>query len=367
MNKRIFCLAAFLASLGACACAQAQSYGIEALFAGRGARSLTFYECTGKGGSAKAICRSVNRKKSVTFRRDGMASGNYFDRKKGFTGTWKQSPDSDDVSVTEGPALGVQFSLVDGKYLVYFAEESDDIYPYVLEEKSPARSAGASELIPREAYARQIDAFLAGLVHFKVVGTDVRLRKGAGPQHEVLCKLNESGRSKYDTWSEGVALRKTASGDGRQWYHVLYLLEHQEEDGLVPMDAWICADYVTASSLTPFDRGQIEADRFHVLNVDDSGIGPMGELPSFSFGEPLSLRREPDSDADCVAVPAGTRMKLFGGINSGDRPSVLIWEAIDASRIRQLGWMPLDDLETRSGYAGEQAVRRWLARQRQAR
>ena len=90
-------------------------------------------------------------------------------------------------------------------------------------------------------------------------------------------------------------------------------------------------------------------------------------MPSFPFGGPLFLCRELDSAKDCVAVPAGTRMKLFGGINSGDRPSVLIWEAIDASRMRRLGWMLLDDLEARSGYEGEQAVRRWLARQRQAR
>ncbi|MBR6467268.1 MAG: hypothetical protein IKT16_03830 [Desulfovibrio sp.] len=222
-------------------------------------------------------------------------------------------------------------------------------------------AAGAAELVPRETFARQIDAFLAGFVHFKVVGTDVRLRKGPGTQHEVQCKLNERGRSKDDTWSEGVALRETASGDGRQWYHVLYLLEHQEEDGLSPMDAWVCADYVKASSLTPFDREQIEAERFAVV----SPAGGLEDLPSFSFGEPLSLRREPGSAEDGVTVPAGTRMKLFGGINSGERLSVMLWEAIDASRIRQLGWMWLDDLEARSGYEGEQAVRRWIAQQRQ--
>ncbi|MCR5169679.1 MAG: hypothetical protein K6C33_04345 [Desulfovibrio sp.] len=85
----------------------------------------------------------------------------------------------------------------------------------------------------------------------------------------------------------------------------------------------------------------------------------------FPFGGPLFLCRELDSAKDCVAVPAGTRMKLFGGINSGDRFSVLHWEALDASRIRQLGWMWLDDLEARSDYEGEQAVRRWIARQRQ--
>ena len=224
-------------------------------------------------------------------------------------------------------------------------------------------AAGAAELVPRETFARQIDAFLAGLVHFKVAGTDVRLRKGPGTQHEVLEKLNERGLSKYDTCSEGVALRETASGDGRQWYHVVYLLEHQEEDGLGPMDAWVCADYVKASRLTPFDRAQIEAERFHVISL----AGGLEDLPSFSFGEPLSLCPEPGSAKDCVAVPAGTRMKLFGSFAGVDRLSVMLWEAIDASRMRRLGWMLLDDLEARSGYEGEQAVRRWLARQRQAR
>ena len=57
---------------------------------------------------------------------------------------------------------------------------------------------------------------------------------------ELQTRTNLSGPPSF-------ALRETASGDGRQWYHVLYLLEHQEEDGLSGTDAWVCADYVKAS------------------------------------------------------------------------------------------------------------------------
>ena len=214
MNKRLFCLAtAFLAPLGASSCAQAQPCGIKALFGGRGAESLAFYECTDKGGSARAICRPVSRKKSVTFRRDGTASGNYFDRKEGFTGTWKQRPDSGDASVTEGPALGITFSVVDGKYLVYFAEEGNDIHPYVLEEKIPSRIAAgqAQAQAPDASLQAWADAFAAGLVHIRVTGTDVRLRTGPGTSHPVLRKVNASEGAAPG--GELAASRETASGD----------------------------------------------------------------------------------------------------------------------------------------------------------
>ncbi len=262
MNKHLFCLAAFLAPLGASFCAQAQPCGIEALFGGRGAESLTFYECTGKGDSARAICRSVNRKKSVTFRRDGTVSGNYFDRKEGFTGTWKQRPDSDDVSVTEGPALGMDFSLVDGKYLVYFSEEGDDIYPYVLDAKPAARPAAGRAPAGERDVPGQAEAFVAGLVHLKATGADVRLRTGPGTSHKVLRKVGTSeGSAPGD---DLVASRETASGDGSEWYHVLYVPAWSEAEGYMPTDAWICADFVQASALTPADRQAVLLDRFGI-------------------------------------------------------------------------------------------------------
>ena len=66
-----------------------------------------------------------------------------------------------------------------------------------------------------------------------------------------------------------------------------------------------------------------------------------------------------------MRVPAGTRMVLFTipytREGQGERRFVELWEPMDASRIRRLGSLPLDDLEARQGYEGEQAVRRWIA------
>ena len=45
----------------------------------------------GCGDSAGDICRSVSREKSATFRREGSAIGNYFNRKEGFTEPWEQA------------------------------------------------------------------------------------------------------------------------------------------------------------------------------------------------------------------------------------------------------------------------------------
>ena len=133
MNKLLFCLAlSLLAPLGLGASAPAETSELAALFSERGTGTLTFYECTGDGDSAEDICRSVNREKSVTFRRDGSATGNYFNRKKGFTGTWEQRPWG--ITVKESSSISMPFTLEDKTYLIYHHEEAGDaISPFILE------------------------------------------------------------------------------------------------------------------------------------------------------------------------------------------------------------------------------------------
>lgn len=276
MNKLLVSLAfAFLAPLGFAAGAQAQSCDIDDIFTETGADTLTFYECTGKGQSIKAICRSVNRKKSVSLRIDGMASGNYFDRKNGFTGTWKRL-DNGDVEVSEGPSLGMCLSLVDRKYLVYHAEEGDDIYPYVLDAgPSVAQAPGA-------APSGKAEAFAQGLVHLKATGTEVRLRTGPGTSHQVLRKVNTSGGAAPN--DELVASRQKVSGDGREWYHVLYVPAWREPEGYMPTDAWICADFVQASELTPIDRAAVDLDRFGIARTGAGRQGAPGKAPALWRG-----------------------------------------------------------------------------------
>ena len=284
MNKRLLSLAfAFLAPLGFAAGASAQSCDIDDIFTATGADTLTFYECTGKGQSIKAICRSVNRKKSVSLRIDGMASGNYFDRKNGFTGTWKRL-DNGDVEVSESPSLGMSLSLVDRKYLVYHAEEGDDIYPYVLDAGSSAAQAQGrtSAQAQGAAPSGKADAFAQGLVHLKATGTEVRLRTGPGTSHKVLRKVNTSGGAAPN--DELVASRKTVSGDGKEWYHVLYVPAWREPEGYMPTDAWICADFVQASELTPTDRAAVDLDRFGIPRTGSGRQGAPGKAPALWRG-----------------------------------------------------------------------------------
>ena len=76
----------------------------------------------------------------------------------------------------------------------------------------------------------------------------MRLRTGPGTSRQVLRKVNTSkGVAPND---ELVASRQTVSGDGREWYHVLYVPAWGEAEGYMPTDAWICADFVQASALT---------------------------------------------------------------------------------------------------------------------
>ena len=211
-----------------------------------------------------------------------------------------------------------------------------------------------SALVPVDKFRKHVDAFTAGLVHLKATGSNVRLRKGPGASHELAGTVNGG----WD--SELIALREPVSGEGRKWYHVLYRLEQQEETGYLPEDAWICADFVKASGLTSLDKMKIENERFRVLSIAAK------DLPAFSFNEPLSLSLDTGETKGVVTVPAGTLMTLFTIpftlSDSGNQRFANLWEPIDDTRIRLLGYLPLDELEARSGYEGEQSVRKWIAK-----
>ena len=89
----------------------------------------------GCGDSAGDICRSDSREKSATFRREGIAIGNYFNRKEGFTEPWEQSPWG--ITVKESSSISMPFTLetLKGKtYLIYHHEGAwDAISPLILE------------------------------------------------------------------------------------------------------------------------------------------------------------------------------------------------------------------------------------------
>ncbi len=109
---------------------------------------------------------------------------------------------------------------------------------------------GQAPLVQKEDILREAESSGSGLVVLKVTGTSVRLRKGPGTSYDVAGMADAGGRH-----GELVASGAKAAGDGRQWYHVLYMLESPEA-GYSRQDAWICADYVAASALGPGRRGE---------------------------------------------------------------------------------------------------------------
>ena len=136
MNKPVFCFAlSLLAPLCMAAGAPAETIELAPLFSERGTDALTFYQCTVDSDIAEESCRSVNREQSVTFCRDGTASGNYFGRKKVFTGTWEQNPWG--IRVKESSSISMPFTLetLNGKtYLIYHHEQVENcISPLILE------------------------------------------------------------------------------------------------------------------------------------------------------------------------------------------------------------------------------------------
>ena len=113
-------------------------------------------------------------------------------------------------------------------------------------------------------------------------GTEVRLRTGPGTSHQVLRKVNTSGGAAPN--DELVASRQKVSGDGREWYHVLYVPAWREPEGYMPTDAWICADFVQASELTPIDRAAVDLDRFGIARTGAGRQGAPGKAPALWRG-----------------------------------------------------------------------------------
>ena len=224
----------------------------------------------------------------------------------------------------------------------------------VFASRTCLKKHGDPRPVPREKLLAQVRILLDDLVHLSVRGTNVRLRRGPGTEHEITGRVSAG-----DFGGELIAWKeKTAAKDGRLWYRLLYRLERQEETAYLDADDYICADFAKASPLTDRDRERIESGRFRILNISPEG------LPRFSLKEPLKLLGDPFDAERSVLVDAGTDMTLFTipYRRTGDTGlHVELWEPADRSRIRRLGSMPLDELEALSRYPGEEQVRKWLA------
>ena len=93
--------------------------------------------------------------------------------------------------------------------------------------------ADAPELLPREAFLRQADARLAGLVLLKATGSNVRLRKGPGTSHETAGVANKNGEGWH---AELVASREKVSGEGREFITIYYGADTTEEQAHRALD-----------------------------------------------------------------------------------------------------------------------------------
>lgn len=216
--------------------------------------------------------------------------------------------------------------------------------------------ADAPELLPREAFLRQADARLAGLVLLKATGSNVRLRKGPGTSHEAAGVANKNGEGWH---AELVASREKVSGEGRQWYHVLYLVEKEVDTAYIPADVWICADFVKASALAPAAKAEIASEHFGIYDFRFFGIETAGgrtlsvpsrclSAPALSFREPVVLERETEDGVRAVKVPAGTRLALCEApVKWKGRLLAELCEPLGQDRVRMLGSLPVDELEAR--------------------
>ncbi len=194
---------------------------------------------------------------------------------------------------------------------------------------APQPPKEASALIPRESFLRQVDSHMDGLVHLKVTGSGVRLRKGPGTSHGTAGIANENGEGWH---AELIASKEKVSGEGRQWYHVLYVVEKEVTTAYVRTDAWICADFVKASGLVPDVRAEIASEHFGIMDfkffeietVDSQPVSVPSHcltVPAFSFKEPVVLESNAEDAVNAVTVPSGTLLALCDTPPQGGRPS----------------------------------------------
>ncbi|MBR5050049.1 MAG: hypothetical protein IKX75_01780, partial [Desulfovibrio sp.] len=232
MKKALTFLSAAVLVCSASA-AMAEKADFKALF-NSNVDKVKFYACE-QGDSFESACSSLFKKSYLVFKKNGTAIVCFGECEK--KATWTVSKEG--IRVKE-PTGDQEYYFSEGQYLHYDDEETGDLMVYKLSKASQSQDVffGQAPLVQKEDILRETAASGSGLVVLKVTGTSVRLRKGPGTSYDVAGMADAGGRH-----GELVASGAKAAGDGRQWYHVLYMLESPEA-GYSRQDAWICADYV---------------------------------------------------------------------------------------------------------------------------
>ena len=78
--------------------------------------------------------------------------------------------------------------------------------------------------------------------------------------------------------SELIASRQTSSGDGRKWYHVLYVLERQEETAYLREEAFIRAKEMRAEGKQVLIAAMAKNRRFQKEQLEAEGYEEIIEV-----------------------------------------------------------------------------------------
>lgn len=190
------------------------------------------------------------------------------------------------------------------------------------------------------------------------------LRHGVAIRGTRLCA--EPGGIGVAQVTRGCALLAEATPatarDGKPWLHVHFLREAgAEPDAFAPQEGFVPAKDVKSARLSAMEAELVAARRF--------GLMKNAASPAFTAGEALTVWPRaglPGAGRPSVTIAAGTPLKPWGMLT---RTSDGTWwvrlHEPAGEQMLQVGTMRLDDFEALDFDGAEQAVRQWLAREKQ--
>ncbi|MBQ4616458.1 MAG: hypothetical protein IJB29_07120 [Mailhella sp.] len=219
-------------------------------------------------------------------------------------------------------------------------------------------------LAPSSLSARTPDS-PKDMIHLTVRATGVRLRAGAGTEFAIMgmASRNNAGACRFIACAE-----PGMDSVGMPWFKIIGNVQQQEDLAVFKLDApcWIRSDFVETRALNQKEAAQVDSTFFRVLDFAPrllTAFQPAGPIPAFSE-ERLCFFPQ-DADKPDVSLPAGESYLLFNTLK-GQRTCVGLWRALNDSKIRFAGSVPLEEFLKTDFGADREKVEGWLKKQQTA-
>lgn len=200
------------------------------------------------------------------------------------------------------------------------------------------------------------------LLHLSVKATGVRLRAGAGTEFAIvgMASRNDAAARHFIAYIE-----PRMDSVGMLWFKLVGSVQKQEDMAVFKIEGpcWIRSDFVETRALNETEKARADSVFFRVLDFAPrmlTSFRPAEALPAYSDEKLCFFPQE--ADASDLSLPAGEEYLILN-VLQGKRACVGLWRALDDSRIRFAGSVPLDLFMNADFGNDREKVEGWLKKQ----